>query len=173
MLHKEQRCSPRGFDTNLIWHNLISLTLASKLKSFAWVSKPVSFWKMPSARDSTIFWFVENGPRSRPFFSLSWSTPETSRKFMKTSFFRRTSENLRLFWRRPFFRRLLTKLRPWPWPRESLSSGNWSLALVSDFFVSLALASTLVSSNLPLMKNYKEIKCEVKYNYISSNAWNA
>ena len=38
-----------------------------------------------------------------------------------------------------------------PWPREGLSSERLSLALASDFFVSLALASILVSSNLPLI----------------------
>ena len=35
-----------------------------------------------------------------------------------------------------------------PWPREGLSSER--LSLVSDFFVSLALASSLVFSNPPL-----------------------
>ena len=37
-----------------------------------------------------------------------------------------------------------------PWPREGLSSERLSLALASDFFVSLALASSLVSSTPPL-----------------------
>ena len=41
-----------------------------------------------------------------------------------------------------------------PWPRERLSSERLSLALAlaSDFFVSLALASSLVSSTPPLIK---------------------
>ena len=38
-----------------------------------------------------------------------------------------------------------------PWPRECLSSERLSLALASDFFVSLALASSLVSSTPPLV----------------------
>ena len=38
-----------------------------------------------------------------------------------------------------------------PWPRECLSSERLSLALASDFFVSLALASSLVSSIPPLI----------------------
>ena len=40
-----------------------------------------------------------------------------------------------------------------PWPRECLSSERLSLALASDFFVSLALAlaSSLVSSTPPLL----------------------
>ena len=38
-----------------------------------------------------------------------------------------------------------------PWHRECLSSERLSLALASDFFVSLALASSLVSSTPPLV----------------------
>ena len=38
-----------------------------------------------------------------------------------------------------------------PWPREGLSSERLSLALASDFFVFLALASSLVSSTPPLI----------------------
>ena len=38
-----------------------------------------------------------------------------------------------------------------PWPRECLSLERLSLALASDFFVSLALASSLVSSTPPLL----------------------
>ena len=41
-------------------------------------------------------------------------------------------------------------LGPWPWPREGLFSERLSLAL--DFFVSLALASSLVSSTPSLLK---------------------
>ena len=40
-----------------------------------------------------------------------------------------------------------------PWPRECLSLERLSLALASDFFVSLALASSLVSSTPPLIFN--------------------
>ena len=39
-----------------------------------------------------------------------------------------------------------------PWPREGLSSERLSLALPRIFFVSLALASSLVSSTPPLLK---------------------
>ena len=42
-----------------------------------------------------------------------------------------------------------------PWPREGLSSKRLSLALASDFFVSLALASSLVSSTPPLLDMLK------------------
>ena len=44
-----------------------------------------------------------------------------------------------------------------PWPRECLSSERLSLALASDFFVSLALASSLVFSTPPLtVFNYRK-----------------
>ena len=39
------------------------------------------------------------------------------------------------------------------WPREGLSSERRSLALASDFFVLLALASSLVSSTPPLVRS--------------------
>ena len=41
-----------------------------------------------------------------------------------------------------------------PWPRECLSSERLSLALASNFFVSLALASSLVSSTPPLVSDH-------------------
>ena len=41
-----------------------------------------------------------------------------------------------------------------PWPREGLSSVGLSLALTSDFFVSLALASIFVSSTPPLVRGF-------------------
>ena len=44
-----------------------------------------------------------------------------------------------------------------PWPREGLSSERLSLALASDFFVSLALASSLVSSTPPPTKTLTEV----------------
>ena len=139
MLHEEQRRSPRG-------HNLIFLTLASKLKSLAWVSKPVSPWKMPSARDSTIFlicwkWakvtiiFFCVGARQRPRGNL-WR-PFFSEDVQKFAIF--FDEDL-------FFRRLLAKLRPWLWPRDFLSLasresvfGKSILGLGLGFFCVLGL----------------------------------
>ena len=50
-----------------------------------------------------------------------------------------------------------------PWPRECLSSERLSLALASDFFVSLALASSLVSSTPPLVNTFHAIE-EITYN---------
>ena len=43
----------------------------------------------------------------------------------------------------------------YPWPRECLSSERLSLALASDFFVSLA--SSLVSSTPPLVFTFEKI----------------
>ena len=53
---------------------------------------------------------------------------------------------------------------PSPWPREGLSSERFSLA--SSFFVSLALASSLVSSTLPqgLTLNYLQNRFQVLQN---------
>ena len=49
-----------------------------------------------------------------------------------------------------------------PWPRKGLSSEGLSLALASDFFVSLAFASSFVSSTPPLVRTvqYVELRCE-------------
>ena len=66
---------------------------------------------------------------------------------MKTFFF---------FWRALALVSLVLGLEPsYSWPRECLSSERLSLALASDFFVSLALASSLVSSTPPLVNQYK------------------
>ena len=62
----------------------------------------------------------------------------------------------KLFWW-PFFWRTLAAMflvlsleHSCPWPQEGLSSKRLPLALASDFFVSLALALSLVSSTPPL-----------------------
>ena len=65
----------------------MSLALDSKVKSLA--SKP-SFLQvlknaLSSARTTLLFEFLKMGLTN--FFSTSWSTPETSQKFMKTFFF--------------------------------------------------------------------------------------
>ena len=54
-----------------------------------------------------------------------------------------------------------------PWFREGLSSEGLflALALVSDFFVSLAVASTLVSSTAPQSSIYKQVNHKIlQYN---------
>ena len=78
------------------------------------------------------------------FFFFFWKSPE--KLFVKTSFF---------FWRALALVSLVLGLgleHSSPWPRECLSSERLSLALAlaSGFFVSLALASSLVSSTPPL-----------------------
>ena len=76
----------------------------------------------------------------------------TSKNFLKRSFF------LEFFLRTLALLSLVLGLgheHSCPWPRESLSSERLSLALASDFFVSLALASSLVSSTPPLVRTSK------------------
>ena len=79
------------------------------------------------------FFWRENAWKNfwTPFFSEN-----TWKIFLKTFFLRNTYACV---------------LGPWPWPREDLSSEALSLALASDFFVCLALASSLVSSTPPLL----------------------
>ena len=110
---------------------------------------------------------VENcpvlGSRTTLFFELLkfCRSPE---EFFWRSFLRRSPE--KNFWRPFFLLFFFFFLRPLapvslildlglehscPWPREGLSSEGLSLALASDFFVSLALASSLVSSTPPLL----------------------
>ena len=63
-------------------------------------------------------------------------------------------EDLFFFWRALALVSLVLGLgleHSCPWPRECLSSERLSLALASNFFVSLALASSLVSSTPPLL----------------------
>ena len=111
----------------------------------------------PRLEDSTIFWIVEMFRSSEKcFWSFFWRSPEKNfwRLFLK--FFWSSPEKkfwspfLLFFWRTlsPVF--LVLVLEHFcPWPREGLSSEGLSLALVF-FFVFLALASSLVSSNTPL-----------------------
>ena len=86
------------------------------------------------------------------------------KKFFENVFLWRSLE--KFLWRPLFWRALaLVSLvlgleHSCPWPRECLSSKRLSLAL--DFFVSLVLASSLVSSTPPLLlKPMKKIWNEV------------
>ena len=72
----------------------------------------------------------------------------------------------KLFWR-PFFLRTFAAVslvlglgleHSCPWPREGLSSERLSLTLTSDFFVSSALASSIVFSTPPLPNNIGAVK---------------
>ena len=59
----------------------------------------------------------------------------------------------------------------YPWPRECLSSERLSLALASDFFVSLALASSLVSSTPPLTIIFSSYKERFKISHSLVGKW--
>ena len=74
--------------------------------------------------------------------------------FSFSSFGDRLKKNLKTFrWRTFAPVSLVLGLEHfYPWPREGLSSEGLSLALASDFFASLALASSHVSSTPPLFK---------------------
>ena len=52
------------------------------------------------------------------------------------------------------------------WPREGLSSESRSLAMASDFFVSLALASSLVSSIQSFSQFYGLDVCDLNAGHI-------
>ena len=166
-----QRWSPRGRP----WprgrprgHILKSLALASKVKSLALASRPQVLENWPVLGSRTALFFellkfcgaLEKLFRKRFFVEIAWKI------FVKTFFF----IFIFYFWRSPekflwrpffffFFWRALALVslvlglgleHSCPWPRECLSSERLSLALASDFFVSLALASSLVSSTPPL-----------------------
>ena len=105
----------------------------------------VKFSKMPCPRleDSTIFDLLKMGQGHDLFFRLG-TRQKPCGKILKTFFF---GEHLRVV---SLVLGLGLELF-FPWPRESLSSKGRFLA--SNFFVSLALASSLVSSTPPLVNN--------------------
>ena len=84
------------------------------------------------------------------------------------------------FWRPLFWKTLAPVLlvlglglkHSCPWPREDLSWKGMSLALASGFFVSLALASNLVSSTPPLQKMLYERRSNEKSTVYWSNEVN-
>ena len=109
----------------------------------------------PRLEDSTIFWIVK----------ILWSAWKI---FWKTFFcgdcLKNFCEDLFFFWRALAFVFLVLGLglkHSCPWPRECLSLKRLSLA--SDFFVSLALASSLVSSTPPLTFTRT---CTYSYNWL-------
>ena len=99
------------------------------------------------------------------FVILHWRSPE--KKFFEAPFFWRLPEKKFLeiifFWRTLAPESLARGLgleHSCPWPQEDLSSEGLSLALASDFFVSLALASNLVSSTPPLLAGITALSTE-------------
>ena len=146
-----QRWSPRG-------HILKSLALASKVKSLASRPQVLENWPVLGSRTALLFELLKFCGALEKFFGKRFFCGDR----LKIFFFWRSPE--KLLWR-PFFFGEHLRLCPWslalassipvlglkhscPWPRECLPSERLSLA--SDFFVSLALASSLVSSTLPL-----------------------
>ena len=113
----------------------------------------------PRLEDNTIFWIVKTLWSDRKIFWKTFFRGDRLENFCEDLFF------LEIAWKilwRPFFFSLESTcacvLGPWPWPRAFLSLTSrvpvlgkaLSLALASDFFVSLA--SSFVSSTLPLIK---------------------
>ena len=73
-------------------------------------------------------------------------------------------EDLFFFWRALALVFLVLGLEhSCPWPREGLSSERLSLTLASDFFVSMALASSLLSSTPHLLRNFQWFKAPVDF----------
>ena len=151
----KQRWSPRGRP----WpRGHILKSLASKVKSLASRPQILENWPVLGSRTALFFelliccgalekfsgkhFLVEIAWKIfvKTFFFFFWRSPE---KFLWRPFFS--------FWRALALVSLVLGLgleHSCPWPRECLSSERLSLA--SDFFVSLALASSHVSST-PLL----------------------
>ena len=159
-----QRWSPRGrpWPRGRPRGNIVkSLALASKVKSLALASRPqvLENWPVLGSRTAVFFELLKFCEALEKFFGKR----SFAEIFVKTFFFffgdrlKNFCEDLFFF----FFRRALELVslvlglgleHSCPWPRECLSSERLSLALAlaSDFFVSLALAWSLVSSTPPL-----------------------
>ena len=139
-----QRWSPRGRP----WpRGQILKSLASKVKSLALASRPqvLENWPVLGSRTALFFELLKFCRALEKIFGkrFLWRLLE---KFLWRPFF--------FFWRALALVSLVLGLgleHSCPWPRECLSSKRLSLALASDFFVSLALASSLVSSTPPLI----------------------
>ena len=121
------------------------LALASKVKSLALASRPqvLENWPVLGSRTAVFFELLKFCGALEKFFGKDFFGGDRLKNFCEDLF----------FWRAQALVSLVLGLgleHSCPWPQESLSSERLSLALASDFFVSLALASSLVSSTLPL-----------------------
>ena len=135
-----------------------SLALASKVKSLALASRPqvLENWPVLGSRTALFFELLKFCVSLEKLFGKRFFVEIARKMFVKTFF----GSALALV-------SLVLGLgleHSWPWPRECLSLERLSLALASDFFVSLALASSLVSSTPPL--GYTVL---VKYQLFFSN----
>ena len=133
-------------------------SLALKVKPFVLASKPHVFDNFPVLGSRTALFFEP--------LKFYWKTPEISQKICKQFFCFSPLENAWKFSLKNFFFEIARKnclktfffgehlrLCPWPWPwaYQSLASrgsilGRVVLGLGLGFFVSLALASSLVPS---------------------------
>ena len=140
------------------------------LKSLA--SKPASPRKCP-VLDSTIFRFVENGPRSWPFFLACWSKPETSRKISDDLFFGvhlNFVKNLRFFLSDDlFFSENTSALCPWP--REGPFSEDRSFALDLFCVLGLCLEPCVVDSTSARPHNPKFDAVKLHPTPVVRNSW--
>ena len=136
-----------------------SLALASKVKSLALASRPqvLENWPVLGSRTALFFGMLKFCGALEKLFEKRFLVEIAGKIFVKTFFF---GDRLKSFCEDLFFFfgahlhfvSLVLGLgleHSCPWPRERLSSERLSLAL--DFFVSLALASSLVSSTPPLI----------------------
>ena len=139
-----------------------SLVLASKVKSLALASRPqvLENWPVLGSRTALFFELLKFCEALEKFFGKRFFVEIAGKIFVKTFFFffffeiacKIFVKTFFFFWRALALVSLVLGLEhPCPWPRECLSSERLSLALAWDFFVSLALASSLVSSTPPLM----------------------
>ena len=99
----------------------------------------------PRLEDSSIFWIVKILWSAWKIFWKTFFRGDRLKNFCEDFFFF-------FFWRALALVSLVLGLEhSCPWPRECLSSERLFLALASDFFVSLALTSSLVFSTPPLV----------------------
>ena len=136
----EQRWSPRGRS----WprgHILKSLALDSKVKSLASKSQVLENYPVLGSRIALFFeWLNFCRSLEKCFDDLFFSGDRLKKIFEDIFLFENTCVCIL-----------------GPWPREGLSSEELSSALTSDFFVSLALASSLMSSTPPLGLNNRKL----------------
>ena len=125
------------------------LALASKIKSLALVSRPqvLENWPVLGSRTALFFELLKFCGAPEKIFGRRFFV-EIGRKIFGKTFF------VFFFWRALALVSLVLGLglkHSCPWPRKCLSSEG--LSLVSDFFVFLVLASSLVSWTPPLAYN--------------------
>ena len=158
--YSDQRWSPRG----RLWpqgrprFEVLGFGLEGQVLGLGLEASSPRKLACPRLEDSSIFWIVKILWSAWKIFWKTYFCGDRLENFCKDPFFFLRSPE-KFLWR-PFFFfwentcACLLGLgfeHFCPWPRKCLSSERLSLALASDFFVSLALASSLVSSTPPLI----------------------